>query len=62
MSEHALDLSGILVFAISGALLGVRKGFDAVGIVVLAIATSLGGGMIRDVLIGDVPPAALEEQ
>lgn len=62
MSEHALDLSGILVFSISGALLGVRKGFDAVGIVVLAIATSLGGGMIRDVLIGDLPPAALEEQ
>ena len=62
MSELALDLVGIFVFAVSGAMLGVRKGFDAVGIVVLALATSLGGGMLRDVLIGDIPPAALEEQ
>jgi uncharacterized membrane protein YeiH len=60
--EHVLDLSGIFVFAVSGATLAVRKGFDAVGIVVLAIATSLGGGMIRDTLIGDLPPAALREQ
>jgi uncharacterized membrane protein YeiH len=60
--EHVLDLGGIFVFAVSGASLAGRKGFDAVGIVVLAIATSLGGGMIRDVLIGDVPPAALREQ
>ena len=60
--EQVLDLSGIFVFAVSGALLAVRRGFDAVGIVVLAIATSLGGGMIRDVLIGDLPPAALEAQ
>lgn len=62
MSELALDLVGVFVFAVSGAMLGVRKGFDAVGIVVLALATSLGGGMLRDVLIGDIPPAALEEQ
>ena len=60
--EHALDLSGIFVFAVSGATLAVRRGFDAVGIVVLAIATSLGGGMIRDALIGELPPAALREQ
>ena len=60
--EHVLDLSGIFVFAVSGATLAVRKGFDAVGIVVLAIATSLGGGMIRDALIDELPPAALREQ
>lgn len=60
--EHVLDLSGIFVFAVSGATLAVRKGFDAVGIIVLAIATSLGGGMIRDILIGELPPAALREQ
>ena len=62
MSEQLLDLAGIFVFSVSGASLAVRKGFDAVGIVVLAIATSLGGGMIRDVLIGDIPPAAIEDQ
>ena len=60
--EHVLDLTGIFVFAVSGATLAVRKGFDAVGIVVLAIATALGGGMIRDTLIGELPPVALREQ
>ena len=60
--ERALDLAGIFVFAISGASLAVRKGFDAVGLVVLAAATALGGGIIRDVLIDDLPPAALREQ
>ena len=60
--EHVLDLSGIFVFGLSGATLAVRKGFDAVGVVVLATVTALGGGIIRDTLIGDLPPAALREQ
>ncbi len=54
-----LDLSGIFVFAISGGLVGVRKGLDLFGVLVLAGATGLGGGFLRDVLIGDIPPAAL---
>lgn len=53
-------LIGIFAFALSGALLGVRRRFDIVGMAVLATVTALGGGVIRDVLIGDVPPAALE--
>nr|WP_031505731.1 trimeric intracellular cation channel family protein [Streptomyces megasporus] len=59
--QHWLDLAGILAFAISGALLAVRKNLDVFGIVVLAEVTGLGGGVIRDVLIGDVPPAALTD-
>lgn len=55
---QALDLSGIFVFSISGALLAVRKGFDVIGMVVLAEITALGGGVLRDVLIGAIPPAA----
>src|SRR5512139_119795 len=54
-----LDLAGIFVFAISGSLVGVRKGLDLFGVLVLAGATGLGGGFMRDVLIGAVPPAAL---
>ncbi|TIC81290.1 trimeric intracellular cation channel family protein [Nocardioides sp. GY 10113] len=54
-----LDLVGIFVFAISGGLVAVRNHLDIVGVVVLAMATGLGGGLIRDVLIGDVPPPAL---
>ncbi|HEY0776304.1 MAG TPA: trimeric intracellular cation channel family protein [Nocardioidaceae bacterium] len=56
-----LDLTGIFVFAISGGLVGVRKGLDVFGVLVLAGATGLGGGFLRDVLIGDVPPAALAD-
>ncbi len=56
-----LDLAGIFVFAISGALVGVRKGMDIFGVLVLAGATGLGGGFLRDVLIDATPPAALAD-
>ena len=55
------DLAGIFVFAISGALVAVRKELDVFGVLVLAGATGLGGGLIRDVLIDATPPAALED-
>jgi uncharacterized membrane protein YeiH len=57
----ALDLAGIFVFAISGGLVAVRKGLDVFGVLVLAGTTGLGGGLLRDVLIGATPPAALED-
>jgi uncharacterized membrane protein YeiH len=56
-----LDLAGIAVFAATGALVGVRKELDVFGVMVLALITGLGGGVVRDVLIGAVPPAALED-
>lgn len=55
------DLVGIFVFAISGALVGVRKDLDVFGVLVLAGTTGLGGGFLRDVLIGATPPAALAD-
>lgn len=59
--QHTLDVIGIFVFAISGALLAVRKNFDVFGIAVLAEVTALGGGIFRDVIIGAVPPAAFTD-
>ena len=56
--ERTLDLVGVFVFAISGALLAVRKGFEIVGVTSLALVTALGGGTIRDLLLGDTPPVA----
>ena len=56
-----LDLVGIFVFGITGALVGVRKKLDVFGILVLALVTGLGGGFIRDVLLGATPPAALRD-
>ncbi|WP_031137919.1 MULTISPECIES: trimeric intracellular cation channel family protein [Streptomyces] len=59
--QHTLDLIGIFVFAISGALLAVRKNFDVFGMAVLAEVTALGGGLFRDLVIGAVPPAAFTD-
>lgn len=54
-----LDLVGIAVFAASGALTGVQKQLDLFGVVFLSGATAIGGGFIRDALIGATPVAAL---
>ena len=51
----------MFAFALSGALLAVRRGFDVVGILVLAIVTAIGGGVLRDVILGDTPPTAFTE-
>ncbi|MCF2528639.1 trimeric intracellular cation channel family protein [Yinghuangia soli] len=59
--QQVLDLTGIFVFAVAGALMAVRKNFDVIGIVLLAEVTALGGGVIRDLIIGDVPPAAFRD-
>ena len=56
-----LDLVGIFVFAISGGLVAVRQDLALFGVLVLAGATGLGGGFLRDVLIGATPPAALAD-
>lgn len=50
-----LEILGIIAFAFSGALAGFTKKMDIFGIFVVAIATALGGGMLRDVLIGSTP-------
>jgi uncharacterized membrane protein YeiH len=56
-----LDLVGIFVFAVTGALVAVRKNLDLFAATVLAGVTGLGGGFLRDVLIGATPPAALAD-
>lgn len=61
MTLVVLDLVGIFVFAVTGALVGVRKDLDVFGVLVLAGTTGLGGGFLRDVLIDATPPAALED-
>lgn len=56
-----LDLTGIFFFAVAGALVAVRKNLDLFAALVLGGVTGLGGGFIRDVLIGATPPAALAD-
>jgi uncharacterized membrane protein YeiH len=56
-----LETIGVFAFALSGAALAARRGFDVVGILVLAIVTAVGGGVLRDVILGDTPPTAFTE-
>jgi uncharacterized membrane protein YeiH len=57
----ALDLAGTFVFAVEGALAAAHGGLDFFGLMVLAFITALGGGIIRDLLIGAAPPASLRD-
>ncbi len=51
-----MEIIGTIAFAFSGAMVAVEKKLDLLGIIVLAVTTSVGGGMFRDILIGDLPP------
>jgi uncharacterized membrane protein YeiH len=55
------NLSGIFVFAVEGGLTGVLVGLDPAGVLALAFLTALGGGLLRNVLIGSLPPAAVKD-
>src|SRR4051812_1934937 len=54
-----VDLAAIVVGALTGGLLAAREGFAVSGVLLLAVSGGLGGGLIRDVLLGDGPPVAL---
>ena len=55
----AVDLAAIVIGALTGGLLAAREGFAVSGVLLLAVSGGLGGGLIRDVLLGDLPPVAL---
>ncbi|MBP1324923.1 putative membrane protein YeiH [Leucobacter exalbidus] len=55
---EAMWIAGILAFAISGALVGVRHNLDILGVLVVGVATGIGGGIIRDVILGVHPPVS----
>lgn len=59
--QTVLDVVGVLVFALSGALVAVRRGLDLFGILVLAWVAGLGGGIIRDLFLGITPPVAVSD-
>lgn len=52
---YAIDLIGTFVFAISGVMTAVNKKFDVVGAAIIGMVTAIGGGSIRDILIGETP-------
>jgi uncharacterized membrane protein YeiH len=55
------DLAGTFVFAVEGAMAGIEASLDLFGVLVLSFVTALGGGIVRDLLIGAAPPAAIRD-
>jgi uncharacterized membrane protein YeiH len=58
---YVFDLAGTFVFALSGAMAGVKRKLDMFGIVVLSFAAANTGGISRDILIGAIPPGAIND-
>ena len=52
-----MELIGTIAFSCSGALAAIRKRLDLLGVIVLGVITATGGGMFRDILIGNIPPS-----
>lgn len=59
---YALDLIGTAAFAASGAWVAVRHRMDLFGVLVLGLVTAVGGGTLRDLLVGDLPPFSLQNE
>jgi len=55
------EMIGAVAFAVSGAALGIRKGMDLFGVAMMGMTTAVGGGILRDVMLGQTPPAALRD-
>ena len=53
---NILDIIGTIAFSLSGAMVAIQKKMDVFGVNILAITTAVGGGIIRDIIIGQVPP------
>ena len=51
-----MEMIGTVAFAASGAMVGAGRGMDIFGVCVLGVVTSVGGGMIRDIVLGIIPP------
>lgn len=56
-----IECLGIIAFAISGAMIGIRKGMDLFGVNVLGLVTAVGGGCLRDIVLGIYPPQMLRD-
>ena len=55
------EMVGTVAFAISGAMIAIKKRVDIFGVIVLSSMTALGGGIVRDILIGHLPPTMFSD-
>lgn len=61
MFRMILELIGTVAFAVSGAAVGMHKKMDLLGVATLGVITAVGGGVFRDLLIGQVPPKTFSD-
>lgn len=54
---YVLELIGVFAFAVSGAITAIKRDLDVFGVIVMGITTAMGGGVVRDILIGELPPS-----
>lgn len=55
-----LEIIGTVAFAVSGAMTGMKKGMDLFGVIILGLTTAVGGGILRDLILGITPPRAFQ--
>ncbi|MBR5265075.1 MAG: TRIC cation channel family protein, partial [Clostridia bacterium] len=55
---RTVEILGTIAFALSGSLVGIDRGLDFFGVMVLGVITAVGGGITRDIILGNTPPAA----
>ena len=60
MLIFAIEIVGTIAFAVSGSALAIKKQMDLLGVIVLGLTTAIGGGIIRDVIIGAIPPSSIQ--
>lgn len=58
---YTIDILGTIAFAISGVLVAINKKMDLFGILIIAFVTAVGGGTLRDLLIGDTPVSWMKD-
>ena len=56
-----LELIGTIAFSISGAMTAMKKNMDIFGVMILGLTTAVGGGVIRDLLLGITPPGTFQD-
>lgn len=56
-----LELAGTMAFSAAGAMTGLRKNMDIFGVCILGLTTAVGGGVIRDLILGSTPPATFRD-
>ena len=58
---RVMELIGTVAFAASGALIAMKKHMDLLGVIVLGVVTAIGGGILRDLILGITPPLAFRD-